>query len=52
MTGGDDVKNIIISILTILCFIPCNSVTSYATELKENSETTVYSAGLDRKSVV
>ncbi|MGN0495990.1 MAG: hypothetical protein ACI4GW_07170 [Lachnospiraceae bacterium] len=39
-------KNIIISILTILCFIPCNSFTSYATELKENSETTVYSAGL------
>lgn len=46
MTGGDAVKNIIISILTILCFIPCNSVTSYAKELKENSETTVYSAGL------
>ena len=39
-------KNIIISILTILCFISCNSLTSYATELKENSETTVYSAGL------
>ena len=39
-------KNIIISTLTLICFLPFTSMNTYAVEIKDNSEITVYSAGL------
>lgn len=39
-------KNIIVPTLTILCLIPCTSITASADEINSTSNAVVYSAGL------